>query len=113
MPAQKNSTTRDANNSVHTTAGTQRVPTSVATAFNTGTGPRKAFGGLLKPPPPAGSVVQFQGGKPDHASLSSLQYAGSDKAGSSVGIEASVGANSGGTVGGTSTTADEEWGDFA
>jgi hypothetical protein len=97
----KHSTTHDANNS---------VPTSVATASNTGTGPSKGFGGLLRPPPPAGSVVQYQGGKPDHASLISLQYEGSDKAGADGRAEASVGATSGGTAGGT---ADEEWGDFA
>jgi hypothetical protein len=97
----KHSTTHDTNNN---------VSTSVATASNTGTGPSKGFGGLLKPPPPAGSVVQYQGGKPDHASLSSLQYAGSDKAGANVGAEASVGVTSGGTASGT---ADEEWGDFA
>jgi hypothetical protein len=96
----KHSTTHDTNNS---------VPTGVATASNTGTGPSKGFGGLLKPPPPAGSVVQYQGGKPDHASLTSLQYAGSDKAGADGSAEASAGANSG-TAG---NTADEEWGDFA
>jgi hypothetical protein len=89
------------------------VPTSVATVSNTGTGPSKGFGGLLRPQHPAGSVVQYQGGKPDHASLSSLQYAGSDKAGANKGAEGSVGLDSGGAAGGTSATADEEWGDFA